>query len=210
MRVKSEAKRQGIIDAAAAVFMKQGFSATSMSEIASRAGGSKATLYSYFSSKEELFSEVMRDLCAERVQPIFTALETGEELAETLELFGVGFLREILSPDLLAIHRMVLAEAGRSNVGQLFYNEGPKIGRTRIANFLEQQMQLGHLKKGDPWRAAMHLLALLTAELADECLWGVREKPSDQEITEHVHSAVEVFLAAYGTCPPPLKTESFT
>jgi AcrR family transcriptional regulator len=199
--VKSEAKRQGIIDAAAAVFMEQGFSAASMSEIASRAGGSKATLYSYFPSKEELFCEVMRDLCAERVQPAFTTLETGEEVAETLELFGIGFLREILSPDLLAIRRMMLAEAGRSNIGQLFYNEGPKIGRTKIANFLEQQMQLGQLKKADPWRATLHLLALLTSELADECLWGVREKPSEQEITEHVRSALAVFFAAYGTHP---------
>lgn len=201
MRVKSEAKRQSIIDAAAAVFMEQGFSAASMSEIASRAGGSKATLYSYFPSKEELFCETMRDLCEERVQPVFTALETGQELAETLELFGVGFLREILSPDLLAIRRMIVAEAGRSRVGQLFFNQGPKVGRTRIAHFLEQQMQLGHLKKGDPWRATLHLLALLTADLADECLWGVRETPSDQEITEHVRSALAVFFAAYGARP---------
>ncbi|BAK77167.1 transcriptional regulator, TetR family [Pseudogulbenkiania sp. NH8B] len=201
MRVKSEAKRQGIIDAAAEIFMEQGFTATSMSEIANRAGGSKATLYSYFPSKEELFCEVMRDLCTARVQPVFTVLETGEQLAETLETFAIGFLREILSPDLLAIRRMMLTEAGRSNIGQLFYNEGPKVGRTRIAHYLEQQMQLGLLKQADPWRAALHLLALLTSELADECLWGVREKPTDQEIAEHVRSALTVFFAAYGTQP---------
>ncbi|WP_232219890.1 TetR/AcrR family transcriptional regulator [Pseudogulbenkiania sp. MAI-1] len=199
--MKSETKRQSIIDAAAAVFMEQGFSAASMSDIASRAGGSKATLYSYFPSKEELFGEVMRDLCVARVQPVFAALETGGEPAEALELFGIRFLQEILSPDLLAIRRMVVAEAGRSNIGQQFYNQGPKAGRTRIAQFLEQQMQMGRMKKADPWRATIYLMALLTSDLADECLWGVREKPSDQEITEHVHSALAVFFAAYGAPP---------
>ena len=45
MRVKSEAKRQAILDIAKATFIEQGYSNTSMSEIASRVGGSKATLY---------------------------------------------------------------------------------------------------------------------------------------------------------------------
>ena len=59
MRVKSEARRQAIIDVAKEAFCRQGFEATSMSEIASRVGGSKATLYNYFRSKEEIFIAVM-------------------------------------------------------------------------------------------------------------------------------------------------------
>ena len=59
MRVKSEARRQAILDVAAEVFREHGFEHASMSEMTARLGGSKSTLYSYFASKEELFLEVM-------------------------------------------------------------------------------------------------------------------------------------------------------
>jgi AcrR family transcriptional regulator len=59
MRTKTEEKRQAIIDVAAATFGELGFERTSMSEICTRLGGSKATLYNYFPSKEALFLEVM-------------------------------------------------------------------------------------------------------------------------------------------------------
>ncbi|WP_253295185.1 TetR/AcrR family transcriptional regulator, partial [Vibrio cholerae] len=56
MRVKSEEKRQAILEIAKDSFTKQGFEQTSMSHIAKMLGGSKATLYNYFSSKEEIFT----------------------------------------------------------------------------------------------------------------------------------------------------------
>ena len=59
MRVKTEERRQAIIEVAREAFTAQGFENTSMAEIASRVGGSKATLYNYFSSKEELFAAVI-------------------------------------------------------------------------------------------------------------------------------------------------------
>ncbi len=60
MRVKTEERRQAIIEKAREVFQEEGFDRASMSEIAARVGGSKATLYSYFKSKEELFVAVMK------------------------------------------------------------------------------------------------------------------------------------------------------
>ena len=59
MKTKTESKRQAIIQAAAEVFREVGFERASMSDIRERIGGSKATLYNYFPSKEKLFFEVM-------------------------------------------------------------------------------------------------------------------------------------------------------
>ena len=50
MRVKTEEKRQAILEEAAKAFQELGFERTSMSEICARVGGSKATLYNYFAS----------------------------------------------------------------------------------------------------------------------------------------------------------------
>ena len=59
MKTKTESKRQAILKAAAEVFREVGFERASMSDIRARIGGSKATLYNYFPSKEKLFFEVM-------------------------------------------------------------------------------------------------------------------------------------------------------
>ena len=59
MRVKTEERRQAILEKALDVFRELGFDRASMSEISKRIGGSKATLYSYFQSKEELFTAAM-------------------------------------------------------------------------------------------------------------------------------------------------------
>ena len=65
MRVKTDAKRQTILEAAAEVFRVQGFAGASMTAVAERAGGSKATLYRYFDSKEDVFIAVMLDAVIE-------------------------------------------------------------------------------------------------------------------------------------------------
>src|ERR1700720_5062913 len=56
---KSDIKAQAILDNAYRLFRVQGFDGTSMADITSQVGGSKATLYSYFPSKEKLFVECM-------------------------------------------------------------------------------------------------------------------------------------------------------
>ena len=56
---KSDSKRQAILDTAYRLFRAQGFDRTSVSEITAGVGGSKATIYSHFPSKEQLFVECM-------------------------------------------------------------------------------------------------------------------------------------------------------
>ncbi len=54
---KREKKRR-IVEAAARVFARRGFSGTVMTDIAAGAGIGKGTIYEYFSSKEDLFFAV--------------------------------------------------------------------------------------------------------------------------------------------------------
>ena len=57
---RKEARPQELLDAALALFVEKGFSATRSEQVAARAGVSKGTLYRYFPSKEELFKAVVR------------------------------------------------------------------------------------------------------------------------------------------------------
>ena len=57
-------RRKAFIDAAREAFFANGYAGTTMSSIASKVGGSKTTLWSYFPSKEELFEAVVDDIVA--------------------------------------------------------------------------------------------------------------------------------------------------
>ncbi|MHB2149477.1 TetR/AcrR family transcriptional regulator [Calditrichota bacterium LG25] len=57
---EKEQRRQQIIDAAEAVFFKHGFETASMDMVAEQAELSKATLYMYFKSKEELYFHIFK------------------------------------------------------------------------------------------------------------------------------------------------------
>ncbi|WP_422122633.1 TetR/AcrR family transcriptional regulator [Planococcus sp. X10-3] len=58
-------KKQNIIDAAYALFIDKGYSATSIQEILDEAGISKGTFYNYFTSKTECLIAIMESVGAE-------------------------------------------------------------------------------------------------------------------------------------------------
>lgn len=57
---RKEKKKRIIIQAAADIFAKKGYSGTAVSDIASQADVGKGTIYEYFDSKEDLFFAVFK------------------------------------------------------------------------------------------------------------------------------------------------------
>ncbi|MHA6820638.1 TetR/AcrR family transcriptional regulator C-terminal domain-containing protein [Ralstonia pseudosolanacearum] len=199
MRRKSEAKRDAILEAAARLFREVGFERASMAEISTRVGGSKATLYNYFESKEALFFEVMFLSALPEFQGTHHALgASGEDLDKALLRFGERFLAVLYSPDVQAARRLAIAEAGRSELGQLCYARGPAKGHAHVADFLREAMEAGRLRRADPNVVARHFLALLEAELLDGFLFQALEPVDTGQIRAVAQRAVAAFMAAYG------------
>ena len=196
MRTKSDSRRQAIIDVAAQVFLEHGFERASMSEIAVRVGGSKATLYSYFSSKEELFAETVGQYADQHMETIFPLLEKTDSLRDGLQEFGEQFLNVRFSSEALTIFRTVVAEAGKGEIGRMFYDLGPKKGIGLMSAFLERRMASGDLRTTNPAVAAMHLVSLLEAETFHPALFGV-DAYDEADRKNAVARAVDVFLRAY-------------
>ena len=139
MKTKTEAKRQAILKAAAEVFREVGFERASVSEIRARIGGSKATLYNYFPSKEKLFFEVMYQAKELELGAITAALNADtDDLKGELSRFGQKLVSALYSPDAIAIRRLAIAESGHSNIGKVVYEGRWFPSRTRLANFLER------------------------------------------------------------------------
>lgn len=201
MRVRTDEKRSRILATAASVFLERGFERASMSEIAARNGGSKATLYGYFRSKQELFLAVALAEGEKQVGPAFASLETGAAgVRDSLLHVGEKLIPFLLSPGAIAAHRMVISEAGRSGIGRRFYTNGRARGIALMAKFLESACAAGNIRKADFRVAAMHLLALLESERVPPVVFALERKPpSRRQIRQSTERAVDVFLAAYGT-----------
>jgi AcrR family transcriptional regulator len=198
MRVKSDEKRQAIIDIAKECFSQQGVSGTSMSQLAKQLGGSKATLYNYFSSKEEIFAAVMQSSATEQISNSFLSLDINRDVRTSLLEFGYNFLDSILTPDAISIYRMAVTEADRSDIGRHFYNNGPKKGWKHLSDYIEQQISKGELSQCNAWVAAMQFKALLSAEYVEQYAFAAIEKPSQKQIEATVEQAVNTFMKLYG------------
>jgi AcrR family transcriptional regulator len=195
---KSDSKRQAILDTAFRLFRTQGFDKTSVSEITAGVGGSKATIYSHFPSKEELFVECMMAAAENYMAGTLKHLDTSSaDPAGALFAFGKSFLNFICSPEQLEVRRLMIAEAARSGTGKLFFDRISAL-RTHVSAFMSACMASGTLRRDDPALAADHLGALLEAEILEPLLLHVREgSPGEREIVLAARRAVAAFLRAY-------------
>lgn len=199
MRVKTEAKRESILEIASQVFQEMGYERTSMDEIAARMGGSKVTLYGYFPSKQNLFLEVATYAGARHLGPAYDELTPGgEDLPRMLRRFGEKFLAFVCTPEATGTYRMVVAQSGQSDIGRSFFELGPKRGEETVTAFIQSEMDGGRLKKKDASVAAMHLTALLMSETQHRMLMNAAPPPTRQQLKQMVDRAVAVFMDAYG------------
>jgi AcrR family transcriptional regulator len=199
MRVKTNVKRQAILNAAGEVFREQGFGGASMTAVAERIGGSKATLYRYFSSKEDLFLAAMLDSALEHFSELFDPLTPGKDLRRTLEKFATSYLGLALSDAALSVRRILISEGHRSGAGQRLFERGPKVTWSRMADFMAREISSGRLQAGDAWTMAMHLRGMLEADLVNRALVGAEVDGRPANLRRHAVEAVDAWLRAYGT-----------
>jgi AcrR family transcriptional regulator len=198
VKTKTESKRRAILKAAAEVFREVGFERASMSEIRARVGGSKATLYNYFPSKEKLFFEVMYQAKELELGAITAALNPDAgDLKQELLHFGQKLVSALYSADAIAIRRLALAESRHSDIGKVVFEGSAVPIENRVAEFLRKGMRRGSLRTADPKTAAMHLLSLLESEFLQRMLLSVIDSVKPEAVRAAVRRAVDVFLSGY-------------
>jgi AcrR family transcriptional regulator len=190
-------RRDSILAVAREVFLEEGYQAASMSAIAARLGGSKATLYNYFPSKEALFEGYIRDQCG-RVAADILDFTDGQPVREVLTTFGEAYQDHLLSDQVVRMFQIIVAEARRTpELAQLFFRAGPLVGRDRLAQYLEAATARGEVDIADFRQAAWQFMALCRTHHLEAVL-NIDPKPTPAEIAAEVAGAVEMFLARYG------------
>lgn len=194
----TSAKRHAILDAAYRLFRAQGFEGTSISQITAQFGGSRATIYSHFPSKEELFVECMTAALEDYITGALAQLDaSGSDPDAALREFGANILNFGASPEMVAVRRLIIAEAERSGIGTLFMAKIVAL-RTHVAELLSKFMASGKLRADDADFAASQLRALLEAEILEPMLLHAHEHaPATEEVTKAADRAVTAFMRAY-------------
>lgn len=196
MRVRTDERRQAIVDAAWAVFKENGYDRTTMSDISERVGGSKATLYGYFQSKEQLFAAALEDIVSSVAEATFARFTGDGDLESRLLDFSRSYLEARLTPNSLALERALIAEGTRSDLGERLRMRFIFPHWRRLSAAVDEEMQAGRLRRADPLLATFHLRGLIEVDIIERALHG------DQSITAHeleiaATAAVDAFLRIY-------------
>jgi TetR/AcrR family transcriptional regulator, mexJK operon transcriptional repressor len=192
-------KAESILTGAKRSFLAAGFGAVSMETIAREAGVSKATVYAHFAGKEELFGAVIGREC-ERYFARFSASELDpSDVRTSLTVLGRRFLELVLSPDAIALHRIILGEVIRFPVlGEVFWRAGPERERIQIEAFLKSAAASGTLTLPDTRLAAEQFVSLVRGEIQLRQLLRLGAEAGQREIQVAVEAAVNTFLRAFG------------
>ncbi|HEX4800984.1 MAG TPA: TetR/AcrR family transcriptional regulator, partial [Sphingomicrobium sp.] len=149
-RVRTDEKRGEIIRAAAELFEKHGYDRCSMAALSERLGGSKATLYGYFPSKEDLLRAVLDFQVATDADRVMREFPTTDDLRESLILLGTAYLNKRTSALPITNVRLVANQPAGSTMGKDFYDNVICPAFERLATKFKALMDDGKLRHADP------------------------------------------------------------
>lgn len=190
-------KRRQILDGANEVFLSSGFDGASMGEIARVAGVSKGTLYVYFASKEELFSELLREKCGRTAERCFV-LDPDGDPRTVLMAVGHSYVMAMIEADNIATLRLVFGIAEKfPAIGNAYLSAGTETGVRMLCDWLKVKCARGELAIDDPELAAWQLICSSYSKIVVPVLFGRRESQSDEEIERIVAFTVDSFLRSF-------------
>jgi AcrR family transcriptional regulator len=155
--VRSGASIESALDAALALFSTQGFRATTMREIADRAGLSVGNIYHHFSSKEAIFRHLIDRYWQRLMDPelrlnqLFARADFPddlEDLASAIEVVVEGN-----APHILLIYVDVIELGGR-HIRVFYETMAARFQASYAASFAERQRR-GELGDVDPMLGVM-------------------------------------------------------
>ncbi|MFI6154026.1 TetR/AcrR family transcriptional regulator [Kitasatospora sp. NPDC051170] len=198
----AQRKRQAIIDAALAEFLREGYSAASMDVITARSGVSKATIYKHFGNKERLFLAVIGGILPttyEGLKPFNSTIAEARDLRCALITLTLDWARILLRPDIMSLRRLVIGEIDRfPQLGQLWYRVSYDMNNGPLVDAFTELNRRGDLRVPDPALAVQQLVAATLGVPQLVRTFRPEVELDDAELTRVISSGVDLFLAGYG------------
>ncbi len=193
----TDRKRAAILKAAAGEFISHGFDLTSMDRIAETANVSKRTVYNHFSSKDDLFQAIVRELMQRAdVIPDFP-FDPKRSVARQLTAIAMEIVKAVSDKEFQSLSKVVVSRLITAPGFSAMIAEQTRIIEAKLAAWLKDAHKSDCLHVKDPGRAAEQLKGLLLSYSFWPRLIGIREPVDEKEQNEFVKECVKMFLSYY-------------
>jgi TetR/AcrR family transcriptional regulator, mexJK operon transcriptional repressor len=199
-------KRRAILEAAFAVFAREGYAHACVEEIADQAGVAKPTVYNHLNDKATLFRRAIAEAAdqemAENLAVIDQLRDDDTDLSMLLTEVGGDLVRRYHGDRSWALRRLLYAEIARfPDLPETVLGPGANRLHQVLADRFARLALAGRLRRGCVLEAAEQFLALLTGPVDTRSRLGTRPL-ADAELRSITEAAVRTFVQAYGMPEP--------
>jgi len=195
-RVEDTAKiERKLLEVALQEFVEKGYGAASVTNMVKKAGMSKTTVYSRFSSKADLFRAIMMQQ-VEKVAPesLLAPLAGKVSLEQGLRSYAKHSMEVSLEKDSMAVNRLMYSESARFPELAEAATERSRRGIERIANFIRDCAEEDGLTCRDPESVAKVFILMNRGWYIDVMLSN--RKISSEELEAWVDAALHILLSS--------------
>lgn len=188
--------REAVVDAAQRLFLQRGFGAVSMDDLSEAAAVARRTLYNQFSSKEEIFREMLRRVSAQLEHALPPGIETSGNVEEVLRGTAQAILGLHKQPEYVGFLRMVIADSRQFPWIAKAFAAVMDPQTERFTRYIAHQAAMGILECRNPTLAAHQFMGILN----EFTLWPLMlgRKSLSVPIEEVVEETIRMFLQHYG------------
>jgi AcrR family transcriptional regulator len=167
-----------ILTRALDVFLKTGYGASTVDELAAAAQVTKRTLYAYFGDKAEVFAAMVRHLAAA------VSLDAASD-RDTLETLAARIVSRVHSDELVGLHQLVIAESTRfPELALILHSSGDARHIARLAGHIRAERDPSFEPLAEP------LFSLLLGEKHRRRLLGIDPAPTPPQAAAHADAAL--------------------
>jgi TetR/AcrR family transcriptional regulator, mexJK operon transcriptional repressor len=167
-----------ILNTALGVFLRTGYGACTVDELATAAQVTKRTLYAYYGDKAEVFAAMVRHLAAA------VSLDAASD-RDTLETLAARIVGRLHSDELVGLHQLVIAESTRfPELALILHSSGDARHIARLAEHIRAERDPAREQLAEP------LFSLLLGERHRRRLLGIDPPPSPARAAAHADAAL--------------------
>lgn len=191
-------KHEAILNAARKIFLKRGFMATSMDEVAQQANVSKKTVYGHFNNKKKLFEAMLSEHWNRLLVINNNLFNEKKSIAANLTYFAKVFLKFLYQQDTIDLFKLLIGESNQfpNLVDNIVVNEKAPFTKA-LVEFLNQKKKNRELTIDNTERSAAYFMGLLKEYHFWPMMLGFTKQKKLINKKKLIDEAVSIFLMIY-------------
>ena len=199
MTAKGISTEENILNVAREVFMRNGYSGTTMQQIADEAGINKSLLHYYYRSKEKLFGQIFAEVFSQFIPELGKIFMTDKSLEEKIRAFVDSYIEGFIRNPLIPIFVMQELSTNPQHLADLIRKSG--IDPEMVIKMISESLKKEDLNIQDPRQFKVNMIGLCVFPFAAQPLiqrliFNNDEKAYSKFLLERKHEVSEFLLNA--------------